>query len=215
MRVLVALIALAACSFHGTYRPRLTIDKKVDCTNDIGLPIFDTTVALASLGLGAYLYSDAKDDPDPTQNAWSITTPFALAAVLVGVSAVYGYRNVRECDRAQAMYRSERAQARAQRKLRRQSLAVAWTVTKTAMAAARAGDCATVAKHERQVKNLDEEFHAQVFRQDVAIARCLGELTIQSQPQPEPAQAPPPRDESLPPVEVPPPHEVPLPVPPP
>jgi hypothetical protein len=213
VRVLVALIALSACSFHGTGRPRLTIDNTVECTSDIGLPIFDTIVAVTSIALGVYVYKDFKDHPDTKDNAWSLATPFAFTGVLAGTSAVYGYRNVRQCHQAEAAYRKEVAQARERRKLRKQSLNVAWTVTKEAMTAARSGDCAAVEKLDTQVRNLDEDFYTTVFRQDVAIARCMGPLGTPA-PQPEPARTQPPSDEERGPVEVPPPHQVPLPVPP-
>ncbi len=213
MRALVALIALAACSFHGTGRPRLTIENTLECTNDIGLPIFDSIVAVSAFALGAYVYKGFQDDPDTKDNAWSIATPFIFTGALGGTSAVYGYRNINRCNEAQAAYRKERAQARERRRLRRQSRQVAWAVTQNAMAAARNGDCATVERLDAQVKNLDEDFHATVFRQDVAIARCVQPAAAPQAPQPQP-QPPQPRDDTLPPIEVPPPHQVPLPVPP-
>lgn len=49
----------------------------------------------------------------------------------------------------------------------------AWTLTKQAQAAARAGDCVTVADLHLRVRALDPELHETVFARDVAITRCL------------------------------------------
>jgi hypothetical protein len=49
----------------------------------------------------------------------------------------------------------------------------AWSVTKQAAEAARAGDCATVADRDREVRELDAEFYEMVFVRDVAIEQCL------------------------------------------
>jgi hypothetical protein len=49
----------------------------------------------------------------------------------------------------------------------------AWTLTKQAAHAARSGDCALAVAADVAVHELDAEFHAIVFRRDVAIARCL------------------------------------------
>jgi hypothetical protein len=49
----------------------------------------------------------------------------------------------------------------------------AWTLTKSAAAAARDGDCETAIAHGVDVRALDSEFHATVFMHDVAIKRCL------------------------------------------
>jgi hypothetical protein len=56
---------------------------------------------------------------------------------------------------------------------RRQARDRAWQLTKTAAAAARAGDCAQVATLDVEIGRLDLEFHHTVFARDAAIARCL------------------------------------------
>lgn len=54
----------------------------------------------------------------------------------------------------------------------------AWEYTKHAKAAARVGDCITVAAHARIVRELDAEFHTLVFMRDAAIVRCLSPTGI-------------------------------------
>lgn len=56
---------------------------------------------------------------------------------------------------------------------RRQRTVEAWATTREAIAAARADDCARVRRLDRKVRILDAEVHADVFRTDPAIKRCL------------------------------------------
>lgn len=50
----------------------------------------------------------------------------------------------------------------------------AWQITKQAMGAARADDCALVKELDVRVRELDAELHASTFQRDEAIRRCLG-----------------------------------------
>ena len=49
----------------------------------------------------------------------------------------------------------------------------AWTLTRTALDAARRDDCAVVKVLDRQVSELDREFHRVVFVRELALASCL------------------------------------------
>jgi hypothetical protein len=53
----------------------------------------------------------------------------------------------------------------------------AWELTKLAAAAARDGKCDLVCVNDRIVREIDFEFHEVVFMRDVAIARCLAEMS--------------------------------------
>jgi hypothetical protein len=168
-----ALLALASCSIHGTGTPRLSMDGRVRCTNDIGLPIFDTVVGVGALTMAGFVYAGSDVSESSRASRSSLTTSFVLLGALAVGSAVYGYRKVSECNRAKAIEREERTAAVAARKEHKRAQGLAWIATQRAQVAARAGDCATVDKLDREVRDLDEEFHAAVFKQDVAIARCL------------------------------------------
>jgi hypothetical protein len=58
----------------------------------------------------------------------------------------------------------------------------AWSHTKVAAAAARAGDCEMVAKLDVVVQQLEPVFHAAVFLGDVAIVRCLAAQRAEPDP---------------------------------
>lgn len=207
MRAALALIALTACSLHGTRRPRIADDGSLDCTDDIGIPIFDTVVGVSALALGAYVFADFNEDTNTRDNAYSVSTPFIATGALAVGSAIYGYMMVSRCDKAHVAAREEKAQARVRRKEKKRAQRVAWQVTQRAMEAARSGDCDTVAKLDREVHTIEEEFHATVFRQDAAIARCLGTNGVPvPAPQPPPSPNAPPIDLTLP-DEAPPPME--------
>ena len=61
-----------------------------------------------------------------------------------------------------------------------------WALTQQAQAAARADRCAEVKELDAKVKELDEDFHAVVFKRDVAIQRCLESRADQGPEPPKP-----------------------------
>lgn len=168
----MALAALGACSFHGLRPPRHPDNGgPLECSQDIGVPIFDAAWSLAMLGMSAYVYRDASKERNsvPLNQA----APLAMMSGLGMVSAGYGFVMISRCERAKKAEREAHIEAVQHRKERKQTLVKAWAVTQQAATAARSGDCATVQKLDAEVRDLDEDFHATVFRGDVAIARCV------------------------------------------
>lgn len=212
----MALAVTSACSFHGLRVPhRPDYGGPIECSEDIGVPIFDTTWALGTLAATALVYQDIKEDRGSSDRAISQAAPLVLASALGMISAGYGYVMVSRCKRAKALDVIQRAEAKQRRRERKEAMARAWILTKEAETAARSGDCATVAKLDAQVGQLDDDFHTTVFLGDVAIARCLGAVQAPAEPEHTPVRTQPPtNDETQGPVEVPPPDQVPLPVPP-
>jgi len=56
----------------------------------------------------------------------------------------------------------------------------AWTLTKTAIDAAHAGDCAAVRELETMIRETDRQIHGSVFAHELAIERCLAQSRLES-----------------------------------
>ena len=185
----MVLVVLSACSFHGTGRPVFSPEtQRIECTNDIGVPIFDIALGLTGLGFAAYTYDSLRDSEKSKQSAAPLAAPIVLFSALAFGASIYGFTRVAECNRAYALEREERAEAKADRKRRKQAWARAWVATQQAAAAARQGDCALVRNLEVFVRQLDEEFHNTVFKRDVAIARCVAPPVETPAPPPQPRE---------------------------
>lgn len=203
--VLVAVSALSACSFHGTGRPRFSTETgRIECTNDIGLPIFDVTVGLVAAGFAGYVYNDLHGEQSSRDSAAKIAAPILLVSALGFGAAVYGFKMVSNCNNVLKLEREELTTARQLRKTRKAALARAWAATQQAATAARQGDCATVVKLEVFVRELDGEFHDTVFAGDVAIARCFKQAEPAPPPTTTPPETTPPPDGTPPPATTPP-----------
>jgi hypothetical protein len=170
----LALVAVTACSFHGTHLPRRNHNTgDIECTDDIGVPIFDMIAGLAVIGFAAYVYQDLHEDPNSRDDAIKVAGPILFLSGLAFGSAYYGFKNVPRCRKARAQERENIAILRQRRRELKAARGTAWAVTQRAAAAARAGDCETVKSLDGAVRTIDEEFHRVVFLADVAISRCL------------------------------------------
>src|SRR5688572_13239964 len=133
----VAFGALTACSFHGTRRPQFSTEtNRIECTTDIGVPIFDVTIGLAAAGFAAYVYNSNNEDQESRDAAKQIAAPILLLSALAFVSGVYGFKKVSQCTEVKALEREEIRAAVAQRKHRKQAWGRAWAATQQAAAAA-------------------------------------------------------------------------------
>jgi len=191
MRVVAALVvvAMGGCSFIGVRGPSST---KLDCTDKFGLPVFDTVIFAAATAVAISVFyveataepctGECGDGPDLAgAYAQVVGIPTALLAILYGTSAVHGYSTVAQCNSS-----NQRQPTDAERAEMPAKAALAMTAAR----AARAGDCATVAKLDAQVRDIDVDYHMTVFRRDVAIKRCLDAAAPAPVTAPAPATPP-------------------------
>jgi len=165
---LVALVALAGCSFIGVHGPpsQRPADGEIHCSDAYVLPIIDGAFAGiwgASL-IGAMTLSGGPFKESVVLMAAFGTLPYAISAAVGAVDVSRCRTAKREMAQAPVPSRdADRTEARAQ----------AWELTKAASSAARSGDCVIVIKLGADVRSIDADFHDSVFVRDAAIARCL------------------------------------------
>ena len=206
---LAAIVAVFAtgCSFILTQSPPSPPrTEPVTCKDTYGPPIIDTS--LGATGLVGFIVASATptDDRPSDRGGPLITIPdvvFLLVGLPFAISAVYGFSDVYACRdakqsdegrandaaRAAATVRAEATRAAATVLAEKRDQAVA--LTKAASAAARVGDCDTVMKIGRQLRDLDPVFRTNVFLTDVNIKRCYKPAVTPSM-DPAPATQPPP-----------------------
>lgn len=172
---IACVLVLAACSFTGVESPRWVAPGRVECHADIGVPTVDALVAVGSLSALIALHArwQSEDGLDAYLDRDGMILLGTLGA-LSAAAALYGFHEVGRCERAQEALRARQLAASEQARARRAAREAAWQATKQAAAAARAGDCTTVARLDTDVHALDAVFHETVFVRDVAIAHCLG-----------------------------------------
>lgn len=168
MRGALVLGVLAGCSFGLTQAP----EPHRPCPTSRLAPIIDAAagVTLAAISIGIVVHG-GDDYAESSDSAYA--TVAGLGAGLYAIAATRGFGNVDACRDHEIELREE--QLAMQRRQAPQSRLDAWQLTQQAQAAARKGDCATVASLNQVVRTTDAELHATVFMRDVAIAHCLAE----------------------------------------
>jgi len=188
---------LLGCSFIGVRNPpeQLPIHAPIDCKDSSALPSIDTVGAVIGLGFGGLLtigglscQPGGGSGCDGAVIGLIVGVPVLALGALYTASAVHGYGATSRCrdakqhrqqgkqpaeslsgsdpneaTRAESPSDFDRTQSRERAEMR----------MKAAFDAARTGDCATVAKVDVELREIDVEFHDKVFVRDVGIARCL------------------------------------------
>jgi hypothetical protein len=137
------------------------------------------TAAFAGMACLPYAFGAPQvEDPDKDANLRTCRNIALVGAVMVAIGIplfVYGHGGAATEDTAVAKQtREDGARRYAELEERfRVTREHAWTSTREAATAARAGDCGTVLVRARYVYNLDAEFYASVFARDAAIFACL------------------------------------------
>jgi hypothetical protein len=193
---MLALLGLSGCSLLFVTAPPSPLPLPghgaIACTEHPIAPIVDTVYAIGEGIAGAYVLADpppqARFAPPPATGGVIVL----IASLGYAISAVSGFRDVSRCVDAKAARRPPE-QATGETAPTRGAAArdQAWTLTKLAAEAARAGDCGKVRQIDSQVRALDLDFHDTVSVRDVAIASCLA-ADAPSVPATSPAAAAPP-----------------------
>jgi hypothetical protein len=171
-RALLALL-LSGCSFMFTTAP----EPNKPCNTSEVSPISDAAIAVV-LGLGTLGAIVETTEPYGDDDAKAAAITVGLFTALFTASAIKGFDNIGQCRRHQKRLYEESLTAQAAEPMPVSTRIDAWQMTKQAKAAARAGDCDTVAALEQVVRNLDSEFYRTVFARDHAIIQCTATREI-------------------------------------
>jgi hypothetical protein len=178
----IVVVMMSGCSFIGVRGPS---SRKLDCTDDFALPVFDTVIfAAATAAAVSVFYASATAKPCTGEcimgdlasgYAQVVGIPTALLAMLYGTSAASGYSTVAQCNSSKQEHqrRDEYLKLTPQERAARQREAETRRLHLEAVKEASAGNCAVVRGRDMQVRELNAEYHATVFLRDVAIKRCL------------------------------------------
>jgi len=170
-----ALVLLAGCTafVNGPPKERTDVTPVIDCTDSYALPSIDLalTAALAGGTLAGWKYSDSLTEECGGLGCFILPMATAMLIVMPLVTA-HGFERVHACREVKERDTRWRAEEEA-RNSRERIREHAWILTKQAAIAARADNCALVRETSAKVRAEDADFHATVFVNDVAIARCL------------------------------------------
>jgi hypothetical protein len=116
-------------------------------------------ISMGVSGVATYEFTTYDGNPPVLLTALAITAGvFGMAALLSGLD------HEEEPRRTVTVHTPDRREE-------------AWELTKLAAAAARSGNCDLVLVNDKIVRDIDAEFHEVVFMRDVAIQRCLADVT--------------------------------------
>jgi hypothetical protein len=170
-----ALVLLAGCTVfvNGPPKERTDVTPVIDCTDRYTLPSIDLalTAALAGGTIAGWKYSDSLTEECDGLGCFILPMATAMIIVMPLVTA-HGFERVHACRETKARDARWRGTEEA-RNARARAREHAWVLTKQAAIAARADNCELVRETSAKVRAEDADFHAAVFANDVAIARCL------------------------------------------
>ena len=174
MRVAVVMLLAGCTAFvQGPPKERTGVSPVIDCTDSYALPSIDLglTAALITGTIAGWKYSDSLTDECGGLGCFIL--PMATAMIIMmPIVTLHGFERVRACREVKERDQRWRAEEEA-RNARERAREHAWILTKQAAIAARAENCALVRETSVKVLAADADFHASVFVNDVAIARCL------------------------------------------
>ena len=99
MARLLLLLALGSCSFVMTSAPTYAVDTRPTCRTTMEPPALDvagSSAGIATIGIGVMV----RDLGDERTAGYATMIAGGVATIAYAVSAVVGYRRVKECRRA-------------------------------------------------------------------------------------------------------------------
>jgi len=170
-----ALVLLCGCSLAFTSRP----EPNTPCNDSEASPIADAAITVAfGLAMAAFINEAARPFGDSDAQGGAVIT--GVFAGAFGASAGVGFSRLGKCRRHNRELYEEAVAG--QSKPASRSRHDAWELTQQAKAAARAGDCETVAALDEVTRTTDREFYDAVFVRDAAIIACMSNREIPVEP---------------------------------
>jgi hypothetical protein len=171
LRIVVVVLVAGCTGFvNGPPRERTGV-VLVDCTDHYIFPALDTA-AWTTVTAATIYWAKSGTFEDCEAIGCTLLPLGIVTAIAMPLIAAHGFERVHACRETKSRIARVRfeEEARATHERVRDR---AWRMTKEAMTAARADNCAEVRRLSAKVRAEDADFHATVFVRDVAIARCL------------------------------------------